>query len=256
MAIAELQALAREQPSEADIYKSKWKWVEDEKWRSDEARRQVEYYFSDENLLKDDYLYDKMHGPMNRPVALKYIHGFPKMSFFQYKEVVAALKTSETLEIIKSSGEEYVKRRKLYHRPGDAPEDALMDKEIEIDDKLLKHQPLLPVRPPLNKNFARKLEEASFTNTLQGFSITAGANKNETDIRMAAVDGRGYVVGEPGATRFKRTPGRRWGNRGECCPEVLWERRAGELQRLAPGARPERVSVFAPAIRDFWLQRA
>lgn len=68
--------------------------------KGDKIRRQVEYYFSDENLPTDGHLLDLCGGSANIPVSIRHISGFKKMR--QYKPftlVVAALKKSAFLDV-------------------------------------------------------------------------------------------------------------------------------------------------------------
>lgn len=63
--------------------------------------RQVEYYFSDENLPTDAHLLEKCGGRENRPVSVRSICGFKKMR--QYKpflQVVESLKQSAFLDVL------------------------------------------------------------------------------------------------------------------------------------------------------------
>ncbi|KAK8212021.1 Argonaute siRNA chaperone complex subunit Arb1-domain-containing protein [Phyllosticta capitalensis] len=63
--------------------------------------RQVEYYFSDENLPTDTHLLEKCGGRENLPVSIKSICGFKKMR--QYKpflQVVESLKKSAFLDVL------------------------------------------------------------------------------------------------------------------------------------------------------------
>ncbi|KAI5257263.1 hypothetical protein E4T42_01231 [Aureobasidium subglaciale] len=75
----------------------------------EEIVKQVEYYFSDENLPNDRYLLDKTGGKENKPVTLKTICGFPRMRKYKpYRSVVESLKKSKLLEIV---DDKYIKRR-------------------------------------------------------------------------------------------------------------------------------------------------
>ncbi|EGC47338.1 RNA-binding La domain-containing protein [Histoplasma capsulatum var. duboisii H88] len=66
----------------------------------DEIRKQVEFYFSDSNLLTDKFLLSKVGGSENRPVELSLLHSFKRMGRFQpFSAVVDALKDSKTLEL-------------------------------------------------------------------------------------------------------------------------------------------------------------
>ncbi|KAI5248592.1 hypothetical protein E4T43_01325 [Aureobasidium subglaciale] len=75
----------------------------------EEIVKQVEYYFSDENLPNDKYLLDKTGGKENKPVTLKTICGFPRMRKYKpYRSVVESLKKSKLLEMV---DDKYIKRR-------------------------------------------------------------------------------------------------------------------------------------------------
>jgi len=75
-------------------------------------RKQVEFYFSDSNLLQDAYLLKAVDGPRNNAVSVKMIHSFKRMRHFQpYSAVVAALKDSSTLTITGSDGNEEIVRK-------------------------------------------------------------------------------------------------------------------------------------------------
>lgn len=63
--------------------------------------RQVEFYFSDENLPSDAHLLMKTGGHENLPVSIKHICGFSRMRKYKpYRSVVESLKKSEFLNII------------------------------------------------------------------------------------------------------------------------------------------------------------
>ncbi|KAF2838698.1 hypothetical protein M501DRAFT_1031764 [Patellaria atrata CBS 101060] len=77
--------------------------------KGDEIRRQVEYYFSDENLPTDMHLLEKCGGCENNPVPIKHICGFSKMRKYKpYLQVVEALRRSDFLEVTE---DKKVKRR-------------------------------------------------------------------------------------------------------------------------------------------------
>ncbi|KAH7068849.1 Argonaute siRNA chaperone complex subunit Arb1-domain-containing protein [Paraphoma chrysanthemicola] len=66
----------------------------------DVIRRQVEFYFSDENLVTDLHLLQCCNGRENSPVSISRICGFKKMRSYKPKElVVAALRKSAFLEV-------------------------------------------------------------------------------------------------------------------------------------------------------------
>ena len=65
-----------------------------------EIRKQVEFYFSDSNLMSDNFLYSKVEGHRNLPVPISVIHSFKRMRHFQpLSAVVDALKESKTLNV-------------------------------------------------------------------------------------------------------------------------------------------------------------
>lgn len=65
-----------------------------------EIRKQVEFYFSDSNLMSDNFLYAKVEGHQNLPVPIGVIHSFKRMRHFQpYSAVVDALKESKILDV-------------------------------------------------------------------------------------------------------------------------------------------------------------
>lgn len=78
----------------------------------EQIRKQVEFYFSDSNLLQDAYLLKAVDGPRNNAVSVKMIHSFKRMRHFQpYSAVVAALRDSTTLTITGSDGNEEIVRK-------------------------------------------------------------------------------------------------------------------------------------------------
>lgn len=65
-----------------------------------EIRKQVEFYFSDSNLVADKFLLSKVGGSTNNSVPLDLLHTFKRMRRFQpFSAVVEALKSSKTLEL-------------------------------------------------------------------------------------------------------------------------------------------------------------
>lgn len=69
--------------------------------KTDEIIRQVEFYFSDENLPHDAHLLAKTGGDGNGLVSIKHIHGFRKMSKYKpYSAVRAALRLSDKVEVV------------------------------------------------------------------------------------------------------------------------------------------------------------
>lgn len=77
-----------------------------------EIRKQVEFYFSDSNLLNDKFLFLKVDGPTNLPVPISVIHSFKRMRHFQpLSAVIAALKDSSTLDVVEVDEETCVQRK-------------------------------------------------------------------------------------------------------------------------------------------------
>ncbi|KAF2143749.1 uncharacterized protein K452DRAFT_350177 [Aplosporella prunicola CBS 121167] len=69
--------------------------------KGEEIRRQVEYYFSDENLPNDKYLLEKCGGSQNLPVSISRICGFRKMRGYKpMSQVVQSLRKSIFLEVV------------------------------------------------------------------------------------------------------------------------------------------------------------
>ncbi|KAL8937169.1 MAG: hypothetical protein Q9211_003817 [Gyalolechia sp. 1 TL-2023] len=61
----------------------------------------IEFYFSDSNLLQDQFLFNKVQGHDNLPVPISIIHSFKRMRHFQpFSAIVDALKESATLNIV------------------------------------------------------------------------------------------------------------------------------------------------------------
>ncbi|KAL9633367.1 MAG: hypothetical protein Q9204_003431 [Flavoplaca sp. TL-2023a] len=74
-----------------------------------EIRKQVEFYFSDSNLLQDKFLFKQVQGHDNLPVPISTIHSFKRMRHFQpYSAVVDALKDSATLDVV---GDDLIQRK-------------------------------------------------------------------------------------------------------------------------------------------------
>ncbi|KAF2435359.1 hypothetical protein EJ08DRAFT_645662 [Tothia fuscella] len=66
-----------------------------------EIREQVEFYFSESNLLQDKFLFSQVGGAENNSIPIKKIHSFKRMQRFQpYSAVVEALKDSKILDVI------------------------------------------------------------------------------------------------------------------------------------------------------------
>ncbi|KAL8859285.1 MAG: hypothetical protein Q9178_004223 [Gyalolechia marmorata] len=96
-----------------------------------EIRKQVEFYFSDSNLLQDKYLFSQVQGHDNSPVPISTIHSFKRMRHFQpYSAVVEALKDSATLNVV---GDDLIQRK------NPLPE-GLKDKPMEEVQKVIEDE--------------------------------------------------------------------------------------------------------------------
>ncbi|KAF2755375.1 hypothetical protein EJ05DRAFT_478392 [Pseudovirgaria hyperparasitica] len=136
--------------------------------RGDEIRRQVEYYFSDANLVTDEYLLEACNGIENKPVSIKKICRFSKMrSFKPYTQVVAALRLSPFLNV---SEDGKGISRKLPLRPYQlAGGDEDGDSDLELENKEgeaevvvqspapqpKKFEPVKSTNPNITKNLAK-----------------------------------------------------------------------------------------------------
>lgn len=92
-------------------------WNDEQREKAKQILTQVEYYFSDENLVKDVYLYGKMKGSKGKPVPVGLIHSFHKMRDFQpYEFVVEAIKASTKLKVVNQAGRDCIVRHKIFSR--------------------------------------------------------------------------------------------------------------------------------------------
>lgn len=90
---------------------------------ADEIRKQVEFYFSDSNLIYDDHMRSLVLGNRddkygeNHSVSIKTLHSFKRMRRFQpYSAVVKALQESKTLEVV-GDKEDEVRRKERFEKP-------------------------------------------------------------------------------------------------------------------------------------------
>ncbi|KAI4193210.1 MAG: hypothetical protein LQ346_003989 [Caloplaca aetnensis] len=96
-------------------------------------RKQVEFYFSDSNLLQDNFLYKQVQGHENLPIPISTIHSFKRMRHFQpFSAVVDALKESKTLNVV-GEGNDHIQRKTPL------PED-FKDKEINEVKKVFEDE--------------------------------------------------------------------------------------------------------------------
>lgn len=105
--------------------------------RGDEIRRQVEFYFSDENLPMDRHLLEKCGGRLNLPVSIKSICGFKKMRQYRpYLQVVEALKKSAFLDVVE--GNKIKRKVPLMGKTVLDENDSEFDVDVEPDKESAK----------------------------------------------------------------------------------------------------------------------
>ncbi|KNG46968.1 hypothetical protein TW65_06142 [Stemphylium lycopersici] len=112
-----------------------------------EIRRQVEFYFSDENLPTDKHLLQCCNGRENDPVSINRICGFSKMRKYKPKTlVVQALRLSAFLEV--SEDGKKIKRKVPLQGKCLLDPDFFDDEDIAYDPRVRKPAqypvPLLP----------------------------------------------------------------------------------------------------------------
>ncbi|KAI9665579.1 MAG: hypothetical protein M1831_001722 [Alyxoria varia] len=96
---------------EEDIY--------DESTQAGCIRRQVDFYFSDKNLVKDNFLRQKLKTKTktNKPVKLDVIHKFRKMQDYQPVEaVVEALRFSKVVSVFRENDQWYLQRKSPFDK--------------------------------------------------------------------------------------------------------------------------------------------
>lgn len=94
-------------------------WDDADLAKAQKVLRQVEYYFGDENLARNNHLYGKMiKGSKNRPVPIEHVMTFPKMLEIGASRpfVVRALQESTELEVVTDNDKESILRRKQFRR--------------------------------------------------------------------------------------------------------------------------------------------
>lgn len=93
----------------------------------------VEFYFSDSNLLQDDFLFNKVQGHDNLPIPISTIHSFKRMRHFQpYSAVVDALKESKTLNVVGDENDHIQRKNPL--------RENFKDKEINEVKKVFEDE--------------------------------------------------------------------------------------------------------------------
>lgn len=98
-----------------------------------DPRDKVEFYFSDSNLLQDNFLYKEVQGHNNLPIPISTIHSFKRMRHFQpFSAIVDALKESKTLNVVGEKNDHIQRKTPL-------PED-FKDKEINEVKKVFEDE--------------------------------------------------------------------------------------------------------------------
>lgn len=137
MAMKAMQALARAKPTAEEVAATKYKWIDEESHIRHAARRQVEYYFSSQNLDNDEYVYNEMGREKNRPVPLALVMIFKKMRMFQKSSVLEALRESQTIKIVMRDGEDCIVRVRPYVRPQRGQKSGDADMEVDETPKVV-----------------------------------------------------------------------------------------------------------------------
>lgn len=138
MAMKTMQALARATPTAEEVASIKYKWIDDEEWNQHHARRQMENYFSSQNLDSDEYVCNEMGREKNKPVPLALIMSFKKMRMFQKSSVLQALKESRSVKVVIRDGEECIVRVRPYVRPRSAQKPTFWEMDVDETPKVLK----------------------------------------------------------------------------------------------------------------------
>ncbi|PVI03560.1 hypothetical protein DM02DRAFT_247412 [Periconia macrospinosa] len=147
-------------------------------------RRQVEYYFSDENLPTDLHLLKCCGGRENLPVSISRTCGFKKMRGFKPKrDVVAALRKSPFLVV--SDDGKMISRKIPLKGPCALDPDFYNDDEIAYDPRVripaVHPVPLLPQRKIENPDGISKnmLKPTGFEDTYAEGPITPAEAEEE-----------------------------------------------------------------------------
>ncbi|KAF2993260.1 hypothetical protein E8E13_001101 [Curvularia kusanoi] len=123
-------------------------------------RRQVEFYFSDENLASDLHLLKQCGGRENIPVSISRICGFKKMRSYKPKAlVVTALRKSTFLEV--SGDGKTIKRKTPLQGKTLLDEDFFEDDEIAYDPRT-RRPAVYPV--PLDPQHKKEYPEGTSKN--------------------------------------------------------------------------------------------
>ncbi|KAF2645421.1 hypothetical protein P280DRAFT_513328 [Massarina eburnea CBS 473.64] len=149
-----------------------------------EIRRQVEFYFSDENLPTDLHLLQCCGGRENLPVSISRICGFKKMRSYKQKSlIVAALRKSAFLTVTEDGKQ--ISRKVPLQGPCALDESFYEDDEITYDPRVRKPAvhpvPLLPQAkaeypPGMTKNM---MKPTGFEDTYVEAPITPDEAKDE-----------------------------------------------------------------------------
>ncbi|KAI8942697.1 hypothetical protein NX059_000745 [Plenodomus lindquistii] len=135
-------------------------------------RRQVEFYFSDENLPTDLHLLKCCGGRENLPVSISLICGFKKMRGYKPKRlVIAALRKSSFLEVVEN-GKKIKRRMPMQGRCALDPDFFDTDDGIAHDPRTRCQPAVFPV--PLIPQTKKEYPEGTSKNMLKatGFEKT------------------------------------------------------------------------------------
>lgn len=158
--------------------------------QGDAIRRQVEYYFSDQNLPNDEHLLELCGGPQNLPVSIGEILGWHKMRRFRPKsQVIVALKKSAFLEVVDNKRI----RRRVPLVLDDEPDDEELAIDFVSKEKANEGQPAAaatptprllpdPSKPWITKGLLKP------TGFEEGFAQTVAPEEAEEEKDLYALD--------------------------------------------------------------------
>lgn len=113
---------------------------------------QVEFYFSNSNLLQDKFLYSKVEGHQNLPVPISIISSFQRMRHFKpHSAIVEALKESKILNVVENDS--------CIQRKEALPEDF---KDKPMDEIVQVHEDEAMTRSVYAKGFGEEKPSTQF----------------------------------------------------------------------------------------------
>ena len=146
----------------------------------DAIRRQVEYYFSDENLPNDRHLLEFCRGRENVPVSLNRICGFKKMR--QYKprrSVIEALRHSAFLNVSKDG--------KTICRKVPLVGPTVLDDIVDESDDGIAYAPNAEPKEPQDANDKQKQGTKVLQPSVKAREIPVGMTKNMVRLLLASL---------------------------------------------------------------------